>query len=159
MTAGLPKSMLVWPSPSRLAREGAFFSEGGLDMDRVSDLLIRGLTGSVRRHEAIAGNIANVNTPQYQRRDVDFLAVLRREFAARPHSARAERGTQARDSAPGSEWTGVAEAFPMRVDGNTVDVEFEMNQLASNALYFNALSRQLRSNLGRLRTAITEGRR
>jgi flagellar basal-body rod protein FlgB len=130
-----------------------------LDVDRVSDLLMRGLTGAVRRHEAIAGNIANVNTPHYQRRDVDFLAVLRREFAAGPGSTRAPRQISARDSSPGTEWPGVAEAFPMRVDGNTVDVEFEMNQLASNALYFNALSRQLRSNLGRLRTAVTEGRR
>ncbi|HAI22098.1 MAG TPA: flagellar basal body rod protein FlgB [Clostridiales bacterium UBA8153] len=128
-------------------------------MDRVSDLLVRGLTGAVRRHEAIAGNIANVNTPHYQRRDVDFLSVLRREFAARPGSARAERGRTARDGSSGPDWAGVTETFPMRVDGNTVDVEFEMNQLASNALYFNGLSRQLRSNFGRLRTAITEGRR
>jgi len=125
-------------------------------MERVNDLLMRGLTGAKRRHEAIASNIANVNTPQYRRKDVDFLAVLRREFGRRDgsSSARLQRAASS-DTTPGA----LGAAFPMRVDGNTVDVEFEMSQLSGNALYFSAVSRQLQSNLARLRTAITDGRR
>lgn len=130
---------------------------GGADMDRVNDLLARGLTGAARRHEAIAGNIANVNTPRYPRQDVEFLELLRREFRA--GTSLGLRLTEAGHLAPVKPGAQAGQRLFMRNDGNAVDLEYEMNQLAGNALYFNALSRQLQSSLGRLRVAITEGRR
>ena len=39
------------------------------------------LTGLSRRHEAIASNIANIDTPGYQRREVNFEDALKKQLA------------------------------------------------------------------------------
>ena len=39
--------------------------------------LERAISGAGQRHAALAANLANVNTPGYQRVDVDFQSALR----------------------------------------------------------------------------------
>ena len=51
-------------------------------MDSTINLLQLGLDGAKKRQEAISNNIANVDTPGYKRKDVDFLSVLKKEKAA-----------------------------------------------------------------------------
>ncbi|MCR4398802.1 MAG: flagellar basal body protein, partial [Firmicutes bacterium] len=45
--------------------------------DRTMTLLERGLDIASARHNVLAGNIANANTPGYKRRDISFEGVMR----------------------------------------------------------------------------------
>ena len=100
--------------------------------DTVHITLERAIQGSAMRHEALAANMANVNTAGYRRQDVDFHSALQ---AAMP-------GGDATISAmPISAQTDGA--APLRADGNSVDVDAESANLAQNALEYQALTQVL----------------
>jgi len=105
--------------------------------------LERALQGSSMRHAALSENIANVNTPGYQRRDVDFKSALQ---AAMPG------GSSAISSAPFA--PAVDGAAAVRVDGNSVDVDTENAALAQNALEYEAMTQVLRARDEITRSAI-----
>ena len=46
-------------------------------MDNTIHILNKVLDGTALRHQAIAANIANANTPEYRRKDVPFLQELK----------------------------------------------------------------------------------
>ena len=102
--------------------------------DTVHLALERAIQGSSLRHQAIAQNLANVNTPGYRRQDVDFHSALQ---AAMPG------GTEAVAATPIA--AAVDPAAPMRADGNSVDVDSEAANLAKNALEYEALAQVLRA--------------
>ena len=101
--------------------------------DTVHVALERAIQGAGLRHEALASNLANVNTPGYRRQDVDFHSALQ---AAMPAGRDAVAAT-----AIGAE---VDETAPMRPDGNSVDIDGEAANLAENALTYEALTQVLR---------------
>ncbi|HEV2813325.1 MAG TPA: flagellar basal body rod protein FlgB [Solirubrobacteraceae bacterium] len=101
--------------------------------DPVHVALERAIQGSAVRHEALAENIANVNTPGYRRQDVDFHSALQ---AAMPGGAAAIAATPIEAS--------VDSAAPMRPDGNSVDIDAEAANLAQNALEYEALAQVLK---------------
>src|SRR4051812_8066363 len=79
------------------------------------------------RHEAIASNIANIETPNYKRIDVSS------SFADELHSAMAGRDVQKISSLSPS----LAEdsnALAANRDGNTVQLETELMNLSQNTL-------------------------
>lgn len=119
--------------------------------------LERALDAAALRHQVVANNVANANTPGFKRGRVDFEASLqealrRVDEAGRPPGGEllvaAVRPTVERE-------TGTAQ----RNDGNNVDIESEMALLAQNALWYQALARQLSLRIGLLRLAASEGRR
>ena len=101
--------------------------------DTVHVALERAIQGSALRHEALAENLANVNTPGYRRQDVDFKAALQ---AAMPGGPAALEAVPLEPQVDG--------AAPVRVDGNSVDVDVEAANLAQNALEYEALAQVLR---------------
>ncbi|HEV3001110.1 MAG TPA: flagellar basal body protein [Solirubrobacteraceae bacterium] len=101
--------------------------------DTVHIALERALQGSSLRQEALAQNLANVNTPGYRRRDVDFHSALQ---AALPAGRDAVAATPI--------GAAVDAAAPVRADGNSVDVDAESANLAQNALEYEALAQVLR---------------
>jgi flagellar basal-body rod protein FlgB len=100
------------------------------------------------RQEAIASNIANLETPGYKRLDLapSFQTELDRACASRDgRQIMSLQPTLAPDPT----------AIPNSKDGNTVNLEKEMAQLSQNTLA-HSLETQLVSNmLLRLRMAIT----
>src|SRR3712207_4590909 len=111
--------------------------------DTVHLALERALQGASMRHTALSENIANVNTPGYQRREVDFHSALRAAMPA---------GKTAIESVPFS--VSVDDAAPVRADGNSVDMDAEAAGLAQNALEYEALSQVLRARDEIIRSAI-----
>jgi flagellar basal-body rod protein FlgB len=101
--------------------------------DTVHVALERAIHGAGLRHEALAANLANVNTPGYRRQDVDFHAALQAAMPAGREALAAAEIAPAVDS-----------AAPMRPDGNSVDVDAEAANLAQNALEYEALTQVLR---------------
>jgi flagellar basal-body rod protein FlgB len=92
------------------------------------------------RQKLVAANIANIDTPGYRTRDVDFQF----EYVS---------------LAPGSS-TNVVEPAGLVVknDGNNVSLDREARLLAENALRFNVASSLVKGEVRALRKAIEEGR-
>lgn len=111
--------------------------------DTIHVALERAMQGSTMRQEALSENLANVNTPGYRRKDVDFHSALQAAMPA---------GRDAVETVPVAEQ--VDNAAPMRADGNSVDVDAESANLAENALEYQALSSILNARGDILRTAM-----
>ena len=103
---------------------------------------------TVLRHEAIASNLANLETPNYKRVDVSpaFESQLQQAIASQdPQQIAAAQPQLAVD----------AQATSGRSDGNTVLLETEMMKLNQNMVE-HTLETQLVSNmLAKMRSAIT----
>jgi flagellar basal-body rod protein FlgB len=100
------------------------------------------------RHEALASNIANVETPGYKRLDVDktFEAELRSDLRA--GDVRDAAGLQPRIAEDST-------ARTMRSDGNNVQLDRELLAMTENSTNFDVLTQFASSSLKQLRTAIT----
>lgn len=105
----------------------------GFGIDTLSGLL----SAASLRHRVIAQNVANVNTPGYRRLEVTFGGELSRATG----SAGAPKV--------------VYGDGPARVDGNTVDIDREMNDLTKNALLYQAAAQVTSFRLAALRSAVT----
>lgn len=108
----------------------------------------KALDGIALRHEAIASNIANLDTPGYKRIDLatSFNAELDRACAAGDAQQIASlRPTLAPDPT----------AISFGRDGNNVDLEREMVALGTNSLAHAVESQLITGTLQRMRLAIT----
>jgi len=85
------------------------------------------LRGSSLRQTLLTDNLANVNTPGYQRKDVDFHATL----------ASAMQTGESLESVAFSPTTDSARV--VRPDGSGIDPDQESAELAKNALEYQAL--------------------
>lgn len=114
-------------------------------------LVQRALDGLAQREQAIAGNIANVDTPGYHRRDVDFEATLRASLSG--------TGNGDLSAAPPSLLQTQASPVPgrshnQRNDGNDVDIDYEMSELAETQLRYSLLTQAASSRFNVLRDII-----
>jgi flagellar basal-body rod protein FlgB len=120
------------------------------------DATMRGLAESLtlrqKRHEVLASNLANVETPGFKAKDMEFGTALEDAFTRVEEVPEMPR--------PLFPSTRVVEDLdaPARADGNTVDIDFQMAKLSSNAGEYNSLARILAKRLALLRQAI-EGNR
>jgi flagellar basal-body rod protein FlgB len=94
--------------------------------------LSKAMVGSTMRQQALAQNIANVDTPGYRRVDVDFESALRDALQTGPAQA-----SSAVDAVTFSEKTDAA--APVQADGNSVDLSTEAATEAMNGLNYQAL--------------------
>lgn len=139
-----------------------------------SQVVHKALDGLALRHKTIASNLANVDTPGFRRRDVQFEGLLKnalRESGQTPGGvadsetmalrvSRPEHISNVRrfDSVEGiqPEVTEMQD-FEYRTDGNSVDVETEMAQLARNTQRYIALSSLESRSFKSLRGIISGG--
>jgi flagellar basal-body rod protein FlgB len=108
----------------------------------------RMLDATVTRHDAIAANIANSETPHYKR--IDLAPSFRIELK----NAVAGRDT-ARLSALQAKTAVDTQALPVNRDGNTVNLEHELVELSQNSLQHAVESQLVSASLLKLRLAIT----
>jgi flagellar basal-body rod protein FlgB len=108
--------------------------------------LERALSGSSLRQQAIAQNLANVNTPGYRRQDVDFASAL--------HAAW-DQGTSKVESVDPTVQTD--QSAVMRADGSSVDIDTEAAAQSKNGLQYEAVSTVMKTRVSILRSAIGVG--
>ncbi|MFY9187770.1 MAG: flagellar basal body rod protein FlgB, partial [bacterium] len=129
--------------------------------ERILSELGMGLDWAVKRHQAIANNIANIDTPGYKRQDVAFPEVLAQAVKSEGSKLTLRR-TNPRHLPPpptGSLSVTVERGTSLRNDGNNVDAEVETAELAKNAMYYDSLIDRAGGYLRSLRLVISEGRR
>ncbi|MCS7471343.1 MULTISPECIES: flagellar basal body rod protein FlgB [Pirellulaceae] len=108
------------------------------------DLLGSAVNASEKSHRVVSQNIANVNTPGYKTKRLEFERLL-----AQLQSSEAKDG--AGTELPVKDLEGLEE----RVDGNNVNLEKEVAELKENALAFQAFSHLLASRVSTMRRAIS----
>jgi flagellar basal-body rod protein FlgB len=128
-------------------------------------MLKNAMDGAGAAHSAIAGNIANVNTPNFRRADVSFKDALAAadptaqssdELALVTSSDRDLPLDGAQDPAAFKITTTVDDTQQMRNDGSNVDVDQEMAKLSLNSDYAQTMGQLLTNQYTRLRASIEE---
>ena len=108
------------------------------------EMLGSALNATEKGHRVVSQNIANVNTPGYKTKRLEFEKLL-----AQMHSGNMEEAPNA--ALPIEEVSGLEE----RADGNNVNLEKEVAELKKNALEFQAFSHLLASRVSTMRRAIS----
>ena len=106
------------------------------------------LDAASMRHEALAANIANLETPGFKRLDLspDFAQRLEKLAASGPTNEPIQlRPTVVQDP----------NARAVRPDGNSVELDRELIEMSRNTLEYDFLTQFASDSLKRLRTAIT----
>ena len=122
-------------------------------MSMIDTPLMRGLERvldvSAFRHQVIAANLANIDTPGYRTRDL------------RPFAGEIERAMDGGESSlTGQSFTPIAHEIRgllERPDGNNVSVERESLLLAQNQLRFQVAVQFMKAEFHRMSLAITGG--
>jgi flagellar basal-body rod protein FlgB len=115
-------------------------------IDTTQLALEQAMAGASQRQTALANNLANAETPGYQRVDVDFHGALQAALGSGEAKQRLQSlafSTQA-DTSVGA----------VRADGSTVDVDAESAKLAANGLEYQAAVQVAHSRIDILRTAL-----
>ena len=109
------------------------------------------LSWTSKRQQALAANIANMDTPGYRAKDYSFdeqLATIDLASTSSKHIAPLEETNRAQLYEVGTK---------VKQNGNNVDLEREMKEITKNALQYITLVQYLNQKIKTLRTAISEG--
>ena len=114
-----------------------------------------------QRHQILASNIANADTPNYKARDIDFGSELKKAV----EQGRASGGGLALARTSERHLEGQEAATPRQellyrvpdqpsLDGNTVDMDRERTQFADNAVRYQAALTLINSRIQGLKNAM-----
>ena len=112
------------------------------------------------RQQLIASNIANVDTPNFKARDINFKDAL--ENAGGNKIVKLATDAPNHIASPGSGGGAAAAGTPLMyraaiqgsVDGNTVDMDIERSQFADNAIHYEANLTFISDQIKIMRSAI-----
>jgi flagellar basal-body rod protein FlgB len=119
--------------------------------DGAMRLLEKTLTWRTRNQEVIAGNIANLDTPNYNRKDMDFQNIL--ESYTRGNLIEVGLNT----TNPGHLLGSGKDAALVQDTSQEVDLDQEMVRMSENQISYNVSVQMLIKKLDYLRTVIDGG--
>lgn len=104
------------------------------------------------RNDVLANNIANADTPNYKRKDVQFETYLSNAVAGTDSldETVANIDLSTLESTTYTEQAGLS----YREDGNNVDISTENVELAKNQLKYYTLMNSVNQEFGRLKSAM-----
>ena len=128
--------------------------------------LQRSLDVRLVRENVLAANVANVDTPGFRAKDVDFVAAMSVIGGAAQDGGGVSQPAAPTLAPADSEQTGIAAndlpildvpAGGATFDGNTVDLDRTMVAMAENALQYGASARAAGKKLAILRYVASDG--
>lgn len=129
------------------------------DVFNYVNVLDKAADGAWMRNQAIAHNIANVDTPGYKRQDVSFEAELKHALKASKYVSLDEKvdhlnqnGLSRINPRTYSDYSG----YSYRLDRNNVDIDTENVELASNQLKYNALVQSINEEFNNIKTVLSK---
>lgn len=103
------------------------------------------------RQETISHNIANVNTEHFKAKTVNFETELKQALSQQSSGLKT---TNKRHIGTNGQATGVTATIDqprsetmMNLDGNNVDIDLEMANMAANQIQYNAMVQQIGNTL------------
>ena len=129
---------------------------------KLMTLMEKTLDFRTQRHDLLASNVANKDTPGYSAQDLVFEKNLEKALHAdepgllqTTHPLHMDgNNTPPMELVEGKRITSAAPFVGF--DGNSVDLDREMAKIAENQLMFNATTRMISHHFKMLKTAITE---
>ena len=120
------------------------------------DVLKTAADASWLREEVLTNNIANVDTPNYKRQDVEFTTYLKSalEQAGTPASTLTQKVNEANLSGITSRTYTENSTLSYRMDGNNVDLSTENAELAAEQINYNALIDSMNNEFTRMKAVL-----
>lgn len=134
----------------------------GLFSSSIFRVLETSIHGSALKQQVLAHNVANADTPGYKRSGVEFKSLLRQSL---DESGIKGKLTHEKHIPIGRR--DIKQVMPkvfrdnrtsMRLDGNNVDIELELAEMAKNTIYHSAMTQQLNRKFNNLRSVVNDGR-
>lgn len=119
--------------------------------------LQNGLDHAVIKNQAIANNIANVDTANYKAKEVVFKNILNQEMSSGFQAKRTHKDHLIFGSDQSSSRIVSSNNTQYNHNGNNVDIDKEMTELANNQIYYQALVDRMNGKLNSLQTVIRGG--
>ncbi|MDD3174789.1 MAG: flagellar basal body rod protein FlgB [Herbinix sp.] len=117
------------------------------------NVLNKAADASLTRHEVISNNIANVDTPNYKRQDVQFESYLTTALSGEGSLDKAVADVDL-NLLDATVYTDNA-SLSYRLDGNNVDIDTEEAYLADNQIRYYALLDSMTQEFSRIKTVLT----
>ena len=118
------------------------------------NVLDKAADAAAYRNELLANNIANQDTPEYKRQDIDFESQLRTAMKHSKYTSIDSKVANLRMSALTPKQFTDYENYSYRLDGNNVDPEQEQVKLAANQIKYEGLMDSLTAEFNNLSTAM-----
>lgn len=124
------------------------------------DLMQRAMSASILRSEVLNDNIANATTPNYKRKDVSFQAELDRVINSEKIDAEIPFKTSREKHIPlnrTENFRNVKSKINVEYNtyennnGNSVDIEKEMQESTKNEMYYSALAQRTATIFNKLK--------
>lgn len=120
-------------------------------------LLKKAIDGTQLRQEAIASNLSNLNTKGFKANKVNFEVELKKVLEGNKAAGELDemkKNISAVEPKVRKDYSG-----SMNNDGNNVDLDLEMSQLAANQILYQSLIQQINQKYRMASYVIHEGRR
>ena len=116
---------------------------------------VSGLKTHQTKMDVIGNNIANVNTPGYKRKDLDFEGVLKQELGRCKHTSLDTKIDNLHmDHLNPSVYTDLSN-YSYRLDGNNVDIDVEEVEYASEQIRYQGITAGINNEFNRMKTVIS----
>ena len=128
----------------------------GSDVFGYVNVLKAAADASWTREEVLTNNIANVDTPNYKRQDVEFKTYLNSalEQAGSPDATLTQKIKQIDLSSVTTRTYTDNASLSYRLDGNNVDLSTENVELAAEQINYNALIDSMNNEFSRFKAVI-----
>ncbi len=124
---------------------------------RTFTLLEQGLDYASMKEKVIANNIANADTPNYKAKEVRFKTELERALTLEAYRTNPKH-FQFKNTNTSNFFVTTRNDIVYNHNGNNVDIDKEMSDLAENQIYYNALIERLNGQFNTLKTVIRGGK-
>ena len=118
------------------------------------DVLTKAADASWLREEVLSNNIANVDTPDYKRNEVDFESVLERELGMSKYEMLDFKVKNIHMNHLTATVYEDATNYSYRLDGNNVDIDTENVELASEQIKYQGLTSSITHEMTRLKSVM-----
>lgn len=117
------------------------------------NVLSKAADASWKRNEVLANNLANVDTPGYKRKDVQFETYLMKELVGDNALDKRVANINLRrlDATTYTDYANLS----YRMDGNNVDIDTETANIAQNQIKYYALLDSITQEFNRLKSVIS----
>jgi flagellar basal-body rod protein FlgB len=121
--------------------------------------LQQSLNYSSIKNQTIASNIANADTPNYKAKDVEFNDILKSELSSSLTAKRTDPRHISFEQEQKSSYQFVQRNnTTFNHNGNNVDIDKEMADLAQNQIYYQSLIDRINGKFNSLQMVIKGGR-
>jgi len=123
----------------------------------VSSVLSRAMQVAAKRQDLLSDNVANVDTPFYKRKDLNFKDIVEYVTSGTLSPALEVDNPRHFRFASGKMFPRVQsdDNLSWRSDGNNVDIDKELVELMQNSMWYGGVAKLLSQRFSTLRSVLT----